>query len=519
MKSKLLLELQNLANELDYNFFICDNTVISIVYASTSFLRMMKLSEYDIQANPQCWLSRMDDTEQNIIRKIKSFPEDEGGFQFELPLLLDHGDSVPVQFRISGIQSVDDRIYRFGSAAILLENDIYKKEALQSRDNEIEISARIQKTLLTGEITQSGADLEIAADTLPSNKVDGDFYEFLWLTPKTADFIIGDVMGKGVPAALMAAGVKSSFFKALISHGGVIGRLPEIQEVLKFIDSSINRDLIELEKFLTLYYCRLDMEKSLLSFIDAGHTCFIYHDAQDNSSWSIKGANMPLGFILDQDFRKYVLPLNKGDLLFFYSDGISEVTNTEGELFGQERIMQLIHAHNFLNPEELIRKVLNVTFFFAAHDFEDDVTAISIKIKKDRSEPLNVQTRHFESTSGIDLSAIREDFSHDLLEFYGPSSSEISTRLLIALMEVLANCISYTDSNLQIKWKLYRQEVNVSVSFSGPDFNWFINPRPDIDLYQQRGFGSYLINEGTDSALLLYGRSERKRIVLIKEMV
>jgi anti-sigma regulatory factor (Ser/Thr protein kinase) len=325
-------------------------------------------------------------------------------------------------------------------------------------------------------------------------------------------------MGKGVPAALLAAGVKSSFFKALITQGGVSSRLPEIQRVLGTIDSTINRDLIDLEKFLTLYYCRLDMNRYRLSFIDAGHTSFIYHNAEENSCWSIKGANMPLGFTVDQEFQEFILPLAKNDLLFFYSDGVSEVTNKEGDLFGLERIMQLIQAHSHLEPQELIRKVLNVTFFFAARDFEDDVTAISIRVKKDRNLPEKSCVHHFENTSGIDMAAIRENFSEDLEKIYSSQPKDKKVKLLIAFMEVLGNCISYTNSALEIKWRIYHEEIHVYFSFTGPDFDWFKKTNPDIERYQQGGFGSYLIEQGTDSALLLYGRNEKKRIVLIKGM-
>jgi len=519
MKSSILQELQHLANELDYSFFICDKSIASFIFTSTSFLRMMRISETEIKDDSRCWMTRIDKTEGEILDLLAASSTDEGEFQLELPFRLDHGDSINVQMRFSSIQKIDDQIYRFGSVIYPSINDLYKKEALQSRDHEIEISARIQKALLTGTISNTGNDLEIAADTLPSSKVDGDFYEFLWLAPRVADFIIGDVMGKGVPAALLGAGVKSCFFKALITHGGVTGSLPGIDVVLRFMDRALSRELIELEKFLTLYYCRLDMEKSLFQFVDAGHTSFIFHDASDNSCWSIKGANMPLGFATDQEYRKFLLPLDRDDLLFFYSDGISEVTNSEGELFGQERIMKLINAHHHLSPNELIRKVLNLTFFFAAHDFEDDVTAISIKIKTAREQPLKMKSLHFESTTNMDLSDIREAFSNDLLEIFGDTFGDHSARLLIALMEVLANCINYTESDLLVAWNLYAKQAEVSVSFTGREFDWFIKPSPDIESFQQRGFGSFLINEGTDSALLLHGRGERKRIILIREMV
>ena len=518
MKSEMLLELLHLANELEYHFFISDQSMTSWFYASTPFLRMMRISEDELLADPQCWISRVDGTPGSIVDKFGRISGEEEELQIELPLVLAHGDKLSVQFRFTSLQEVEDKLCRFGSAVFLTDNDLYKKEAIQSRDNEIEISARIQKALLTGEIGQSGQNLVIAGETLPSHKVDGDFYEFLWLTPDIADFIIGDVMGKGVPAALLAAGIKSSFFKVLITQGAVSGRLPEIRKVLGDIDSTINRDLIDLEKFLTLYYCRLDMSRLRLSFIDAGHTGFIYHNAEENSCWSVKGADMPLGFTLNQDFQEFILPLAKDDLLFFYSDGLSEVRNTEGDLFGLDRIMQLIQAHCHLEPVELIRKVMNVTFFFAAREFEDDITAISIRVKKSRNLPIDSRFYIFENTEGIDMALFREEISYDLERIYPSISSETTTKFLIAIMEVLGNCISYTNSFLEIQWRMFNEEAVINFSFTGSDFDWFKKSLPDIERFQQGGYGYYLIDQGTDSALLLYGRNEKKRIVLIKGM-
>ena len=208
----------------------------------------------------------------------------------------------------------------------------------------------------------------------------------------------------------------------------------DISPVLRIMDTMISRKLVELEKFLTLYYCRINTEKSLLSFIDAGHTWFVYYDSSAGSCWNVKGSNMPIGFTVDQVYRTFLLPFNNDDVLFFYSDGISEVRNSDGEMFGHERIRQLVNAHHHLTPAELLKKVLNVIFYFAAQPFDDDVTGVAIKSAKAEDSLIMSRSHVFSNNQHIDLQNLREQFSEDLSAAYKPVFEEDCTKLVIALI-------------------------------------------------------------------------------------
>ena len=511
-------EMLSFANELNYNFFLCDENMMNWSFLSVPFLRILQLDSARIEENPQFWASLVDWEGRDPEETLRTSLDHEGISSLTLAFRTGNMDYTKIHLRISNLISDNaGNAYRFGSAEIAGEDVFYKQEALLSRDNAIEISARIQRTLLTGSISEKRSGLIIEAETIPSREVDGDFYEFLQLTPDVTDFLIGDVMGKGVPAALLAAAVKTAYYKSVITNRMGQTLLPELSSMLRSIDSLIGEDLLALNKFLTLYFCRLDSEHSLLSFIDAGHTSFIYLDAEEGSCWNVKGSNMPLGFSGTQEYKTYHLPFNQNDLLFFYSDGIPEVSNGEGEYFGEERLRQFIQAHRHLKPAELLKSVFNVAFYFASQAFVDDVTGVVVKV--DRIKDLPEVNRQFLYTreKPADLGVLREEFEADLFRLYPREAQENSTKLTFALMEACGNCITHSGGEFSLIWRMYPGSVEVLLDFSGEDFDWYSQSEPTASSFKTGGYGSYLIRQGTDSLLLLKGGESRKRLQLYKE--
>lgn len=517
MDNRRIREFKFVSDKLGLLSFGCDSTLRKWSHLSTPLLLLLDLDEKEMNEDPEKWISLVQRIRrESILERLDEFAIDREKFSVEIPFSLSCGD-VLLGMTFCPLISPEGTSFCLCSAEDITEEKLYKQEAIKSRDSEIEISARIQKTLLTGVYRYSDDSLQICADTLPSSKVDGDFYEFISLSDHSMDFIIGDVMGKGVPAALLSAAVKTSFFKAVINRAVLRNSTPGIGEILSDINSHIASELVALNKFLTLYYCRIDTEASSLSFIDAGHTSIIYYCAADKCCWSIKGSNMPVGFTESQDFRVYELPLGKGDLLFFYSDGITEVENSEKSQFGYERLEQLIYAHRHLAPDDLISKVLNVTFFYASDNFRDDVTVVAARISGEAPYSLEREIPALSNPEKMDLTAIRNNLSSDMRESEDAGESEANSRLLIAYIEALTNCMKFTEGPLLTGWKISRRRYSLYIDFSGPDFDWSSWREPDLHSYQNSGFGMYLINQAVDSFLLLKGTGRRKKIIMIRE--
>ena len=167
--------------------------------------------------------------------------------------------------------------------------------------------------------------LGVAALTVPSQKIDGDFYIFLKHGDESLDVILGDVMGKGVPAALLGSATKSQFLKAFtrlldLSKGRA---LPEPREVVMLALAGLVRELINLASFVTLCYARLDAGGRRVDLVDCGHTGILHWRGRTGLCEMLHGKNLPLGVVEGEIYEQFTVPVEEGDLLLLFSDGIT----------------------------------------------------------------------------------------------------------------------------------------------------------------------------------------------------
>ena len=519
MGTEWIKEMIHLAEVLKYPFFIADNSLRSWSHPTSRLLEIIGCKIGELEENPECWIKRVDHKKrEELIALFDQFDTSEDEIEFQITINDKNDRAVDLNLFFFRMPCSGKSDFYLG---VIRENSRefqYKLDALKARDFEIEISARIQRGLLTGAFTGGNEFYEFAADTLPSNQVDGDFYEFINLSDDTVDFIVGDVMGKGVPAALLAAAVKSAFFKVLINLAVNKKGLPPIPQVLSEIEQSISEDLISIKSFLTLYYCRVEYRSNLLSFIDAGHTSIAYYSAADECCWSVKGSNMPIGFLRNQEYRDYLLPLGCNDLLFFYSDGITEVVNSEKMIFGYERLEQLLNAHNYLNPADLVKKVMNVAFFYASEDFKDDVTAIAIRIKNPGESGRFTRKPSKHEIKDLNIEALRIELEKDLRLVNPAIEEEILSGILIAYLEALGNCVNFATGIIRTGWAISSKRCEITIQFQSADYQWYSVQGPAVEEYQEHKYGLYLIHQAMDSMLLLQRSGDYKKMVMIKEL-
>ncbi len=267
-------------------------------------------------------------------------------------------------------------------SALTLKQEMDRRKA---REHEIlEIGSKIQQTLLLGQTPQYLPNVQVAALAIPSNRIDGDFYDFFNHNDRYLDILIGDVMGKGSPAALLGAATKSHFFRA-IDHlilSSNQGKLPQPEEKVMSVHAEVTKELINLERFVTLCYTRLDLETLRADFVDCGHTKAILYHLTTQTHTILESNNLPLGFSEEEVYKQISVKLLPGDLLFFYSDGITEAQNELGEFFGEDRLAQCVRTHDRLVPEKLIEQVRSAVVEFSnSETFQDDLTCVAIKIK------------------------------------------------------------------------------------------------------------------------------------------
>ncbi len=252
-----------------------------------------------------------------------------------------------------------------------------------AHEREGQIGFRIQQMLLLTQPPTDVAGLRVAALTIPSRRIDGDFYDFFKHENQCLDVIVADVMGKGIPAALLAGATKSNFLEALchLMAMSKSGALPEPKEIVTLAHADMVRQLIDLESFVTLSYARLDLNRRILDLVDCGHTGMMVVRANTGLCEIVHGNNLPLGIREGEIFDQIAVPFEPGDLFVFYSDGITEMRNSAGELYGADRLSECVRINRGLEPEALVDAIRQAAVTFAQSDrLTDDLTCVAVKV-------------------------------------------------------------------------------------------------------------------------------------------
>ena len=250
---------------------------------------------------------------------------------------------------------------------------ITERERMQK---ELEIARNVQMGLLPKK-NPVLRGFDISGTCLPAKEVGGDYFDFVTLGPNKLGIAIGDVSGKGVPAAIymtLTKGILQSHADETIS--------PRL--VLNKVNKLLYRN-IEKNSFVSMFYAVLDSEAKELTFARAGHNPGIIINQNDGSSQELKTDGIALGLeegsVFNRTLKEHSIHLKSGDTLVFYTDGFTEAMNQFKEEFGEERFIQLISENRHLHAQELIDTIVAQTRSFSRDVAQhDDMTMIVVKI-------------------------------------------------------------------------------------------------------------------------------------------
>jgi phosphoserine phosphatase RsbU/P len=408
---------------------------------------------------------------------------------------------------------------RAGQRIIELETALLASldDLAQARKREGEIGAKIQQTLLLGQPPQHLPGMRVAALTIPSQQIDGDFYDFFEHDEQRLDVVVGDVMGKGVPAALLGAAIKSHFLRAL-SHRISPDRdkLPEPEEIVTLVQAEVTNQFIGLEIFATLCYARFDLRRKRLDFVDCGHTKTIHFRQCTGTCEMLEGENMPLGFSEREIYQQISAPIEGGDVFFFYSDGVTETQNDAGEFFGIERLVELIRAKGRLEPAELVNQVrMAAVAFSRSETFADDLTCVAVRLDDAASESPIAHAELEVSGDLSELATIRAFVQRFCAELLSPPLSEDHIdQLELAATEAASNIIRHAyrgriDQRIQIEADGFADRISLRLYYLGEAFDPETIAPPAFDGSRQGGFGVYIIGRSVDE--VHYARDKRGR--------
>jgi PAS domain S-box-containing protein len=395
-------------------------------------------------------------------------------------------------------------------------------ELALAREQEAELGFRIQRVLLLDRPPEDVRGIRVAAVTLPSERIDGDFYVFVNHENRTLDVILGDVMGKGVAAALLAAGTRSQFIRALaeLADTCAAGALPELREVVMLAHAGLAPQLIELESFVTLCYARLDPNERRLELVDCGHTGVLHYHGATGACDARHGEDLPLGVRQGAIYDPIVVRFEPGDVFLLFSDGVTEARNPSGELFGVARLMDCVREGGRLAPAALLDSVRRAVLDFSRpRHLTDDLTMVALRVEELDSPRL---LEELDIRSDLQqLGLVREFVRRCCRELPGGPLDETSTsELELAVDEAASNIMRHayggrSDQRIHVEAEGFPERVSVRLVHLGEPFVPPAAP-PAVDGRRDSGFGTYLIARSVDD--VRYERDERgrSRVVLVK---
>jgi serine phosphatase RsbU (regulator of sigma subunit) len=261
----------------------------------------------------------------------------------------------------------------FNSMAADLERHqslVVERERLR---RELELSRQIQIEMLPHASLRLGT-AEIKGLSIPAREVGGDFFNYFALPDGRLALLVGDVSGKGVSAALLMANVQATL-RARLPLETELARLADGLD--REIDANTPRGV-----YLTLFLGILDVERGLLRYVNAGHNPqFLLHAAGGIQPLSSTG--LPIALYPSQGYSESVVDIGRGDLLFFYTDGLVETEDAAGEMYGAERLQQLLEATHKQGVDRILEEVeTSVRVFRGDAEPFDDATMMALRIQE-----------------------------------------------------------------------------------------------------------------------------------------
>lgn len=259
-------------------------------------------------------------------------------------------------------------------AAMALQNARFSQRLLQEERirSELLIAHQIQQGILPRPFEGHPA-IHFEGVNHPAKDVGGDFYDYFQRNGKEFAFMIGDVCGKGVPAAIFMASARSTIKSQALA-------VIEPAKVIHFANKLIAEDA-QHGIFVTVFYAVYDPETRLLRFTNAGHTLPFLYRPTTKTCASLFNTNFPLGVFDPFTFEESALQLEPGDTLVLYTDGVSEALNPIREQFGAERLVRLILEHGHRSPKELLDAIVaDVRAFSGDIPQHDDITLLVVRV-------------------------------------------------------------------------------------------------------------------------------------------
>jgi sigma-B regulation protein RsbU (phosphoserine phosphatase) len=237
----------------------------------------------------------------------------------------------------------------------------------------LEIAHEVQQSLLPdGDPTLQGFD--IAGTSLYCDETGGDYYDFIHMSEDKLAVVVGDVSGHGVSSALLMATARALVMQRASMPG-------PIASIINDVNKQLSLDTYETGNFMTFFYCELNEMSHEICWVRAGHDPALIYNPESNEFDELKGKGLALGLDYTFEYEESQRLLSLNQVILIGTDGIWEMRNDQGEMFGKDRLKKIIRDNSSATAKEMLA-VIDDTLeeFRGSTQLEDDVTMVVIKV-------------------------------------------------------------------------------------------------------------------------------------------
>ncbi|MDD3593999.1 MAG: SpoIIE family protein phosphatase [Candidatus Gastranaerophilales bacterium] len=391
-------------------------------------------------------------------------------------------------------------------------------------ESELNIAKSIQNSVLPSVFPPypSRTEFAIFASMQTAKEVGGDFYDFFFIDSDHFAFLIADVSGKGIPAALFMMNTKTLLKN--IAKSGL-----SLDEVMTRVNNKIFKTN-EQGFFVTIFLCVLELSTGKLSYVNAGHNPPLIKRVNGKFEYLKPEANLVAGAMNDFQYKSGEDKLNSGDFIFLYTDGITEAMNTAQEFYGEQRLLNTLNKTEEINVENILAEVKSDVESFADDEVQtDDITMLAFEYKGARA--VNMKEIKEKSFNGVKTFLLPADIAKfkNVLEWVEAMCEDADvphyhrTKLNVAIEEIFVNISTYAyppkEGDVEISFKINKgNEIEVTFTDSGTPYNPLEQAPPDITLSAEErpvgGLGIFIVKNSMD--FMGYEFKDRQNILTIK---
>ena len=378
---------------------------------------------------------------------------------------------------------------------------------------ELSIATTIQENSIPHKFPAFPArcDFDIYASMRPAKEVGGDFYNFFLVDNDHLALVIADVSGKGIPAALFMM-VTNILITDRTKMGGTPG------EILTFVNQGICEHN-EADMFVTVWLGIIELSTGKIIASNAGHDDPAIYHKNGNFEITKNKHGLVIGAMDGMKYKDYEIKLDPGDKLFLYTDGVTEATNSNNELYGMDRMVEALNECKDYSPNEILEHVqTRVNEFVGDAPQFDDLTMVCFELKENKEE----KTLNIEAT---------KDNLYKVMEFVDNFLEEknclpkAQTQIDLSVEEVFVNIANYaykdSKGDCEIIQSYNNGEYKITFKDNGIPFDPLAKADPDNTLSaedrQIGGLGVFLVKKNMDEVTYKY--EDNKNILTLKKKI